>query len=132
MDLLVARQQSACVCIKLNFDSGGAWVTLLLSYPLHYSVVSSHELLFSAPFISSFLDFLPLLIRSGSDRLESEASCPEAAAGSRCVPKTLKCKKKKNFATDAVLGVILSRVRNLQFVPAAFDFSVIAALYSNS
>lgn len=99
-DLLVARQRSACVCVKLNFDSGSVWVTLLLSYPLHYSVVSSRELPFSAPFISSFLDFLPLLIRSGSDGFESEVSSSAAAASSRCVPKTLKCRKKKNFATD--------------------------------
>lgn len=121
--------------MKLNFDGGGAWAALLLAYPLHYSVVSSHELPFSAPFISSFLGFLPLLNRSGSDGFESEASSSAAAASSRCVPKALKCKRKKKRTlpqTLAVLGVILSRVRNSLFVPAASDFRVIVALYSNS
>lgn len=96
--------------MKPNFDEGRTRVALLLSYPLLYFILSSRDLPFSAPFISSFLDFLPLLIGLGSDGFESEVSSPAAAAGSRCVPRTLKCKKtfKKNFATEALYSGGLS------------------------
>lgn len=128
---------------KFEFDSGSSWVTLLLceafiSFLLFCCFLPWFAILFqlsSPPFVISFLCSYVL----GS--LKSKASSPAAAAGSHCVPKTLKFKKKQlchRQMQPVVLGLscwvqneslfhraLLAKVC-ITVVPATFDFSVIA------
>lgn len=127
---------------KFEFDSGSSWLALLLCKAfissllfccfLPWFAIPDPFQLSSPPFVISFLC---AYVRGG---LKSKVSSPAAAAGSHCVPKTLKCKK-KNFATDKCSLLWSCWVQNeslfhrellaqvcITLVPATFDFSVIA------